>query len=142
IHAIIKGSAINNDGSKKVGYTAPGVDGQTDLIRRAQLVAEVDPETISYIEAHGTGTALGDPVEIGALTRAFRASTEKVGFCAVGSVKTNIGHLDVAAGIAGLIKTVLALKHGEIPPTLNFTEVNPLLDLANSPFYLNNSLVS
>lgn len=140
IHAVIKGSATNNDGSFKVSYTAPRIDSQAKAIRTAQVVAEVEPETITYIEAHGTGTALGDPIEIAALTQAFRTSTQKKGFCAVGSVKTNIGHLDVAAGVAGLIKTVLALKHKQIPPTLHFQQPNPKIDFANSPFYVNSVL--
>ncbi|GJD16866.1 beta-ketoacyl synthase [Rivularia sp. IAM M-261] len=141
IHAVIKGSAINNDGSDKVSYTAPSVNGQAKVIRDAQDMAGVEPETITYIEAHGTGTSLGDPVEIAALTQAFRTSkTQKKGFCAVGSVKTNIGHLDEAAGVAGLIKTVLALKHKQIPPSLNFEEPSPQIDFTNSPFYVNNAL--
>jgi acyl transferase domain-containing protein len=140
IHAIIKGSAINNDGSNKVSYTAPSVDGQAKVIRAAQVMAEVEPDTISYIEAHGTGTSLGDPVEIAALTQAFRTKTQNKGFCGIGSVKTNIGHLDSTAGVAGLIKTVLALKHKKIPPSLNFEEPSPQIDFANSPFYVNNKL--
>ncbi len=108
IHAVIKGSAVNNDGSLKVGYTAPSVDGQREVILEALALAGVEPETINYIEAHGTGTILGDPIEIKALTQAFRVSTNKKSFCAIGSVKTNIGHLDAAAGVTGLIKTVLA----------------------------------
>lgn len=140
IHAIIKGSAINNDGSDKVSYTAPSVNGQAKVIRAAQVMAEVEPDTISYIEAHGTGTSLGDPVEISALTQAFRTKTLKKGFCGIGSVKTNIGHLDSAAGIAGLIKTVLALKHKQIPPSLNFETPSPQIDFANSPFYVNHKL--
>jgi acyl transferase domain-containing protein/2-polyprenyl-3-methyl-5-hydroxy-6-metoxy-1,4-benzoquinol methylase/acyl carrier protein len=110
------------------------------VIRTAQVVAEVEPETITYVEAHGTGTSLGDPIEIAALTQSFRASTEKKGFCAIGSVKTNIGHLDAAAGVTGLIKTVLALKHQQIPPSLHFQEPNPQIDFANSPFYVNTKL--
>ena len=140
IHAIIKGTAINNDGSAKVGYTAPGVDGQTEVIVEALAVAKVEAETIAYVEAHGTGTALGDPIEIDALTKAFRHHSPKKGFCAVGSVKTNIGHLDAAAGIAGLIKTVLSLKHRMLPPSLNFETPNPRIDFANSPFYVNTKL--
>ena len=136
IHAVIKGSAINNDGSLKVGYTAPSVDGQARVIAEALAVSGIDAETVTYIEAHGTGTPLGDPIEIAALTQAFRASTEKNGFCAIGSVKTNIGHLDTAAGVAGLIKTVLALKHKMIPPSLHFEQPNPQIDFANSPFYV------
>jgi acyl transferase domain-containing protein/acyl carrier protein len=141
IHAVIKGSAINNDGSNKVSYTAPRIDGQAKVIKTAQLVAEVEPETITCIEAHGTGTSLGDPIEIAALTQVFQASTQKKNFCAIGSVKTNIGHLDAAAGVTGLIKTVLALKHKQIPPSLHFEEPNPQIDFANSPFYVNTSLV-
>ncbi len=140
IHAVIKGSAINNDGAFKVSYTAPRIDTQAKVIRTAQVVAEVEPETITYIEAHGTGTSLGDPIEIAALTQAFRSSTEKKDFCAIGSVKTNIGHLDAAAGVTGLIKTVLALKHKQIPPSLHFEEPNPQIDFANSPFYVNTIL--
>ncbi len=140
IYAVIKGSAINNDGSGKVGYTAPSVSGQAEAIAEAIAFAEVEPETISYIETHGTGTNLGDPIEISALTNAFRAGTQKKGFCAVGSVKTNIGHLDAAAGVTGLIKTALALQHKLIPPSLNFEKPNPEIDFANSPFYVNTKL--
>jgi len=140
IHAIIKGSAINNDGSLKVGYTAPSRDGQAAAIAEAQVIAGIDPETVSYIEAHGTGTALGDPIEVAALTQVFRASSQKKGFCAIGSVKTNFGHLGAAAGVAGLMKTVLALKHQMIPPSLHFEQPNPKIDFANSPFYVNSKL--
>ncbi len=140
INAVIKGSATNNDGSFKVSYTAPRIDSQARAIRMAQVMAEVEPETIAYIEAHGTGTPMGDPIEIAALTQAFRASTEKNGFCAIGSLKTNIGHLDAAAGVAGLIKTVLALEHKQIPPSLHFGSPNPQIDFANSPFYVNTQL--
>ncbi|MEG4499882.1 SDR family NAD(P)-dependent oxidoreductase [Microcoleus sp. F10-C6] len=140
IHAVIKGTAINNDGSKKVGYTAPSVDGQAAVISEAQNLAEIDPETINYIETHGTGTPIGDPIEIAGLTKAFRTSTQKKGFCAIGSVKTNVGHLVWASGIAGLIKTVLALKHKLIPPSLHFEQPNPNIDFANSPFYVNTKL--
>jgi acyl transferase domain-containing protein/acyl carrier protein len=140
IYAVIKGSAINNDGSLKVGYTAPSVDGQEAVIAEAQAIAEVDAETITYVEAHGTGTTLGDPIEITALTQAFRASTHLKGFCAIGSVKTNVGHLDAAAGVTGLIKTTLALKHKLLPPSLHFEKPNPHIDFANSPFYVNTRL--
>ncbi len=140
IYAVIKGSAINNDGALKVGYTAPSEEGQVRVIRAAQVMAEVEPETISYMETHGTGTPLGDPIEIAAMTRAFRASTDKKGYCAIGSVKTNIGHLDAAAGIAGLIKTVLALHHKLLPPSLHFQTPNPQIDFENSPFYVNTEL--
>jgi len=136
IHAVIKGSALNNDGLLKAGYTAPSENAQAKVIAIAQGVAEVEPETITYVEAHGTGTELGDPIEMAALTRAFRARTEKKGFCGVGSLKSNIGHLDAAAGVAGLIKTVLALKHKMIPPSLHFNRPNPKVDFAESPFYV------
>ena len=140
VHAIIKGSAINNDGSLKVGYTAPSVDGQSEVIVMAQAMAGVHPDTISYIEAHGTGTAVGDPIEVAALTGAFRTRTERKGFCAIGSVKTNLGHLDTAAGIAGLIKTTLALKNKQLPPSLHFQSPNPRIDFENSPFFVNAKL--
>src|SRR6266481_4218933 len=136
IRAVIKGSAINNDGAFKVGFTAPGLEGQTNVVRSAHGVAEVDPETITYVEAHGTATELGDPVEVLALTRAFRAGTSKKRFCALGSVKSNIGHTDAAAGVAGFIKTVLALEHRQIPPTLHFERPNPKIELDDSPFYV------
>ena len=140
IQAIIRGSAINNDGSVKIGYTAPSVDRQAAVISKAQGIASIPAETISYVEAHGTGTVLGDTIEIAALTKAFRNTTQKKGFCAIGSLKTNVGHMDSAAGVAGLIKTVLALKHGLLPPSLNFEEPNPKIDFENSPFYVNDRL--
>lgn len=140
IYGVIKGWGLNNDGGAKVGYTAPSVDGQAEAIALAQAVANVNADTITYIEAHGTGTPLGDPIEIDALTKAFRQTTEKKQFCAIGSVKTNIGHLDIAAGVAGLIKTTLALRHKQIPPTLHFETPNPNIDFANSPFYVNTEL--
>ncbi|HEX8128485.1 MAG TPA: amino acid adenylation domain-containing protein [Pyrinomonadaceae bacterium] len=140
IHAVILGSAINNDGSEKVGFTAPSVDGQAQVIAEAQRAAAISPESVTYIEAHGTGTPLGDPIELTALAQAFRTQTPKKGFCAVGSLKTNLGHLDAGAGIAGLIKTVLALKHRMIPPSLHFAEPNPQVDLDDSPFYVNRML--
>ncbi|MEW5927430.1 MAG: SDR family NAD(P)-dependent oxidoreductase [Gemmatimonadota bacterium] len=136
VHAVIRGWALNNDGSVKVGYTAPGVESQAEVISTAQVFADVAPETIGYVEAHGTGTAIGDPIEIQALTAAFRRETDRTGFCAVGSVKSNIGHLDAAAGVAGLIKTVQALKHREIPPTLHFEKPNPRIDFGSTPFYV------
>ena len=137
IHAVIRGAALNNDGSLKVGYTAPSVDGQAQAIALAHAMADVEPDTITYVEAHGTGTELGDPIELAGLTQAFRLGTARRGFCALGSVKTSIGHLDAAAGVAGLIKAVLALEHREIPPSLNFTEPNPRIDFAASPFFVN-----
>jgi acyl transferase domain-containing protein/acyl carrier protein len=140
IHAVIKGSATNNDGALKASFTAPSVYQQSEVIMEAQANAGVDPETISYVEAHGTGTPLGDPIEVRALTKAFRAKTDKKGFCAIGSVKTNLGHLDAAAGIVGLIKTVLALKHRQLPASLHYEEPNPQIDFAGSPFYVNSRL--
>jgi acyl transferase domain-containing protein len=140
IHAVIKGTAINNDGASKIGYTAPSIDGQARLIASALAMAEIAPETVSYIEAHGTGTPLGDPIEIAGLTRAFRAHTDKQAFCAIGSVKTNIGHLGAAAGVAGLIKTALSLTHQELPPSLHFAQPNPRIDFAHSPFYVQTAL--
>ncbi len=140
IWAVIKGSAVNNDGAGKVGFTAPSVTGQVGCITRALAMAEVDPSTVEMIEAHGTGTPLGDPVEVAALTEVFRAQTQRKGFCALGSVKTNIGHLDAAAGVTGLIKAVLALKSAKLPASLHCDEPNPSLDLATSPFYINTTL--
>jgi acyl transferase domain-containing protein len=140
IYAVIKGSAVNNDGAAKVGYTAPGVDGQARVVAEALANAGVDADSIGYIEAHGTGTAQGDPIEIAALTRAFRAATSRTQFCAIGSVKGNVGHLDVAAGVTGLIKTVLMLRNRERLPSLHFTRPNPLIDFASSPFYVNATL--
>ena len=153
IHAVIKGSAINNDGSQKVGYTAPSVEGQARVVAEALAIAGVDARTVSYVETHGTATALGDLIEIEALTQAFQRATEeadddetgdemetKTGYCAIGSVKTNLGHLGHAAGIAGLIKCVLALQHRQLPATLHFTSPNPKIDFANSPFYVNQYL--
>jgi amino acid adenylation domain-containing protein len=140
IYAVIKGTAINNDGSMKVGFTAPSIEGQAEVIAMAQAVANVDPETISYIETHGTGTSLGDPIEISALTQVFRTSTERKQFCAIGSLKTNVGHLDAAAGVTGVIKTALALKHKQIPPSINFSKPNPKIDFGNSPFFVNTEL--
>ncbi|NIM18026.1 MAG: acyltransferase domain-containing protein [Candidatus Aminicenantes bacterium] len=138
IYAVIKGSAINNDGLGKVGFTAPGVEGQAQVIRSALLMAEVEPETIGYIETHGTATELGDTVEIEALKLAF--NSDKRRFCPIGSLKTNMGHLDAAAGAAGVIKTALAIKNRLIPPSLHFNKPNPKIDFENSPFYVNRGL--
>jgi len=140
IHAVIAGSAINNDGADKVGYTAPSVNGQAKVIAEAHALAGFSPETIGYIEAHGTGTALGDPIEIQALNQVFNAGTTRRGYCAIGSVKTNIGHLDEAAGVAGLIKTALILANRQIPPSLHFEQPNPRIDFADSPFFVNDRL--
>ena len=140
IYAVIKGTAVNNDGLRKVGYAAPSVEGQADAIQTAQRISRVEPESISYIETHGTGTILGDPIEIEALKIAF--NTDKKQFCRIGSVKTNIGHLEYAAGITGFIKTVLMLKYKQIPPSLNFQTPNPKIDFENSPFLVNTRLTN
>jgi acyl transferase domain-containing protein len=140
IHAVIKGTAINNDGSSKIEFTAPSLVSQSEAIIEALAHAGVDAATISYVEAHGTGTPLGDPIEIAALTRAFRAYTDQRGFSAIGSAKPNIGHMDAAAGIAGLIKTILALKHRLLPPVLHYETPNPEIDFASSPFYVTTAL--
>lgn len=140
IEAVILGSATNNDGSLKVSYMAPSMVGQAEVIVEALANAGVEAESISYVETHGTGTALGDPTEITALTQAFRSATQKKGFCAIGSVKTNIGHLDRASGVTSLIKTILSLKHKEIPPSLFCEDPNPNIDFENSPFYVNTQL--
>ncbi len=134
IRAVIRGSAVNNDGRRKVGFSAPSAAGQTEVILAAQADAMVDADTIGLIEAHGTATRLGDPIEVAALTEAFRHSTDRRGYCALGSVKTNIGHLGAAAGIAGLIKAVLALEHRQIPPSLHFDRPNSLIDFDAGPF--------
>jgi acyl transferase domain-containing protein len=136
IHAVVRGSAVNNDGARRVGFTAPSVEGQAAVIEEALAVAGVDPATVGYVEAHGSGTELGDPVEVAALTQAFGAAPRRES-CALGSVKTNVGHLDAAAGAAGLIKAALAVEHGEIPPSLHFGTPNPRIDFAASPFFVN-----
>ncbi|HEX6290357.1 MAG TPA: MupA/Atu3671 family FMN-dependent luciferase-like monooxygenase, partial [Herpetosiphonaceae bacterium] len=140
IHAVILGSAINNDGATKVGYTAPSVDGQRRVIERALDAARVTADSISYVEAHGTGTRLGDPIEFQALSLAFRRQTDRRNYCAVGSVKPNIGHLDTCAGIAGLSKAVLMLKHEQLPPQINVRQPNSALQIEHSPFYINPEL--
>lgn len=140
VHAIIKGTAINNDGARKASYTAPSVEGQSAIIAEAQMLAGCDADTISYIEAHGTGTALGDPIEFTALKQAFALGTTRKGYCAIGSVKTNVGHLDVAAGMAGLIKTCLMLEHKRLVASLHFERPNPEIDFEESPFYVNTAL--
>ncbi|MGH3813940.1 MAG: SDR family NAD(P)-dependent oxidoreductase [Pseudonocardiaceae bacterium] len=136
VRAVIKGTAINNDGDRKVGLFAPSVQGQVEVIVAAQELAQVSAGEISYLEAHGTGTLIGDPIEVSALTEAFGRSTPRRQFCALGSVKSNFGHLIAAAGIAGLIKTVLALEHKTIPPSLNFSRPNPLINFVDTPFWV------
>jgi len=136
IYAVIKGIAINNDGACKRGYASPSIDGQARVIAMAQEEAGVDPESISYVEAHGTATPVGDPIEVAALTQAFRSTTNKKNFCGLGSVKSNVGHLDTSSGVAALIKTSLSLQHGLIPPTLHYNKPNPKLVIENTPFYV------
>jgi len=140
IHAVIRASAVNNDGSLKAGFTAPSVAGQAAVISEALAMSRVEPETIGYVECHGTATPLGDPIEATALVQAYRARTDRTGFCALGGVKTNIGHLDVAAGVAGFVKAVQSLRHREIPPSLHFRSPNPEIDFDASPFFVNAEL--
>jgi acyl transferase domain-containing protein len=140
IYALIRGFGLSNDGRDKIGYTAPSVEGQAQAVRTAILMAGVAPDTISYIECHGTATPLGDPIEVAALTQVFRAQTGRKQFCGIGSVKTNIGHLSSAAGVAGLIKTVLALQHKMLPPSLNYRWPNPNINFCDSPFFVVDSL--
>ena len=141
IRGLILGFGINNDGSDKVGYTAPGVKGQAAAIAAAYEAAGVSPASIGYVEAHGTGTILGDPIELSALSEVFRAATDRRGFCGIGSVKSNVGHLSCASGVTGLIKAVLTMEHGAIPPTVHYRNPNPALDLIKSPFYVSNELL-
>ncbi|MEV7191437.1 beta-ketoacyl synthase N-terminal-like domain-containing protein [Streptomyces sp. NPDC093510] len=136
IHGVIRGWGVNNDGADKKAFTAPSADGQRGAIRRALKRAGVGAETIGYLETHGTGTFKGDPIEFEGATAAFRADTDRTGYCALGSVKANIGHLDVCSGLASLVKALLVLRHGVIPPMANFRRPNPALDLANSPFHI------
>lgn len=140
IHAVILGSAVNNDGAGKIGFTAPSVSGQVDVIVRALAMADIEAGSIGYIETHGTGTRLGDPVEIAALNQVLGGARAAKSHCAIGSVKSNVGHLECAAGVAGLIKTVLALKHAQVPPSLGFSAPNPEAALGESPVYVNSTL--
>jgi FkbM family methyltransferase len=142
IYCVIRSSAVNNDGARRASYTAPGLTGQAQVIVEALEHGNIDPATISYVEAHGTGTNLGDPIEIAALTKAFRIGTQRKGFCAIGSVKPNIGHLDRAAGVASLMKVALAFRHKQLPPSLHYTQPNPKIDFAQSPFYVNTNLTA
>lgn len=141
ILAVIQGSAINNDGASKSEFTAPSLSAQADLIVETLAIAGVAAESVSYIEAHGTGTFLGDPIEVAALNRAYRSQTENVKYCSLGAVKANIGHLDAAAGVAGVIKVVLALQHKKLPPLIGYSKANPEIDFENSPFYINAGLI-
>ncbi|HYH96004.1 type I polyketide synthase, partial [Hyalangium sp.] len=136
IHAVIKGSAVNNDGATKIGFLAPSQEGQARAVSEALAVAQVEPRTVGYVECHGTATPVGDPIEIRALTEAFGGKAAGKGFCAIGSVKANVGHLDSAAGVAGVIRAVLALKHQELPPLAHFERPNPECDLEDGPFYV------
>ncbi|WP_328853115.1 SDR family NAD(P)-dependent oxidoreductase [Micromonospora globbae] len=140
IRAVVLGNAINNDGAGKVGFTAPSIDGQMEAIAQAVAMAGVDPRTISYVEAHGTGTAMGDPIEVAALSAVYAKDTDDRGWCGIGSVKSNIGHLSQPSGIVSVIKTVLAMEHGLIPPTINYETPNPAIDFADTPFYVANTL--
>lgn len=140
IRALILGSAVNNDGARKVGYLAPSVEGQAEVIAEALDFAGVSADDIQYVETHGTGTVVGDPIEIRALTQAFRRSGTRTGYCGIGSLKSNLGHLDAAAGVAGLIKTVLALEHAQVPPSLHFKKLNPHIEMKNSPFFVSTQL--
>jgi polyketide synthase PksJ len=136
VHAVILASAVNNDGARKVGYTAPGVEGQAGVVLEALTLAGVPASSLGYVEAHGTGTAVGDPIEVAALTEAFRRTASARGYCALGSAKSNIGHLDIAAGVVGLIKAALAVARGVIPPSLHFRSPNPAMLLETTPFYV------
>ena len=140
VHGLIRATAINNDGQDKIGFTAPGIAGQSTAIMDAYRRAEIDPNTISYVECHGTGTPIGDPVELAGLTTAFKSFTDKKQFCAVGSVKTNVGHLDAGACITGIVKTLLSLKHEQLPPSLHYHTPNPQINFKDSPFYVNDKL--
>jgi acyl transferase domain-containing protein/thioesterase domain-containing protein/acyl carrier protein len=140
IWAVVKGTAVNNDGAAKAGYLAPSVDGQARCVAEALSVAGVAADTVGYVECHGTGTYLGDPIEVAALTQAFRETTDRAGYARIGSVKTNIGHLDTAAGVASLIKASLAVHHGALPPSLGYEKSNPAIDFDSSPFRVNDRL--
>ncbi|MEH0844045.1 SDR family NAD(P)-dependent oxidoreductase [Micromonospora sp. CPCC 205711] len=140
VRAVVLGNAINNDGAGKVGFTAPSVDGQMEAVAQAVGMAGIDPRTISYVEAHGTGTAMGDPIEVAALSAVYAEETDDRGWCGIGSVKSNIGHLSQPSGIVSVIKTVLAMEHGLIPPTINYETPNPAIDFADTPFYVANTL--
>ncbi|MEO1396834.1 MAG: beta-ketoacyl synthase N-terminal-like domain-containing protein, partial [Cyanobacteria bacterium J06634_5] len=140
IYAAIKSSAMGNDGGQKVGYLAPLVEGQARVVASALAIADISAESVGYVEAHGTGTQLGDPIEIEGLTRAYRLSTQAKQFCPIGSVKTNVGHLNIASGIVGFIKAALAVHHGQIPASLHFQQPNAQIDFENSPFYVSTQL--
>ncbi|HVT26575.1 MAG TPA: aminotransferase class III-fold pyridoxal phosphate-dependent enzyme, partial [Lacipirellulaceae bacterium] len=140
IYSVIRGFGVNNDGAAKVGYTAPSVEGQSRAIAMAQAAAGIEPDSIGYIEAHGTGTPLGDPIELSALTKVFRTQTSKKQYCVIGTAKTNVGHLDAAAGVTGLINATHIVRHGVFPPTLHFKAPNANFDLENSPFFVNTAL--
>ena len=142
IYAVIRGWGVNNDGGQKAGYTAPSIEGQRDAILQAHAKAQVSADTIRYVEAHGTGTLVGDPIEVTALTQAFRQSSDRQQYCAIGSLKSNFGHLDVAAGVTAVIKTALALHHDQLPPNLHFTQPNPRIDFATSPFFVQSTLTA
>ncbi|MEA2026737.1 MAG: polyketide synthase, partial [Chloroflexota bacterium] len=140
IYAVIRGSAINNDGADRIGFTAPSIAGQAAVVEDALAVAEADADSIGMLEAHGTGTLLGDPIEVAALTQAFRRHTDRLGYCAIGSLKSNVGHLDAGSGATSIIKAALSLYHERIPPTINFRSPNPQIDFESSPFFVNTEL--
>jgi 3-oxoacyl-[acyl-carrier-protein] synthase II len=139
VYAVLAGWAVNNDGADRAGFTVPGISGQGAVVAEALAAADWHPDDVGYVEGHGSGTAVGDAIEVEALTRAFRLETARTGYCALGSVKSNLGNLDAAAGVVGLIKTVLAVRHGTIPGTLHFTRGHPDVDLAGSPFFVANA---
>lgn len=141
IYAVIKGAAVNHDGGHKVSYLAPSIEGQTRVVASALAIGDVNPDTVTFIEAHGTATPIGDPIEVEALTRVFRTFTQRRRFCAIGSIKGNFGHATTAAGIAGVLKVMLALRHHKLPPTLHFKSPNPRIDFASSPFFVNNKTI-
>ncbi|MDT0980260.1 polyketide synthase, partial [Staphylococcus pseudintermedius] len=140
IYALLRGAAVNNDGADKAGYYAPGASGQAQVVGHVLATTGVDVESIGYIEAHGTATRLGDPLELAALGQAFARHTRRRQFCGIGSVKSNIGHCLSAAGVSGVLKLLLALRHRQLPPTLHFSSLNPHIALDGSPFYVNDRL--
>jgi acyl transferase domain-containing protein len=136
IYAVIRGAAINNDGGASASYVAPHEEGQARVIEAAQRIGGIDPRSVSYVECHGTATRMGDPLEIRALTRAFGNHTRDTGFCGVGSLKTNLGHMSTAAGVGGVIKAALALHHRTLPASLHYTTPNPEIDFPSTPFFV------
>jgi acyl transferase domain-containing protein len=142
VYAVVKGSAVNNDGGRKIGYLAPSVDGQAEAVAEALHISGVPADSITYVECHGTGTPVGDPIEVAGLTHAFRSLTDRLGFCAIGSVKTNIGHLDTAAGVASFVKVMEMMRHRTLVPNLHYREPNPEVDWAKTPFFVSDRIAS